>query len=272
MKFKAWTFVFFVGLLTACSSDETGTTLPVGNTYLPLTTGNSWTYVNSQNNENEKASQEKETITVSSTTIENGTTYYDLTTNASATAGLITSIFSKGKLAKINEKLVYSGNYKINIPELNPIEIPMESVTVYSNYEPAGTELTRFSNAVEQEVEIKGETIPVSINYTIRTMNANFYPTYKVGEKEFKDVLQANFLMTISINAQIGPVQMVLLGEQKVVSIKNYYANEVGLIFSDVNIQYEFDDLSNFGVPKIPDVHFKSSQSIDKYLIKSSNL
>lgn len=269
MKLKTFSAIFLVAILASCSSDEVSNTpeFQSDSNYFPLNIENSWTYNNELKKEGETAVQGNGTMTVADVSEENGTTFYDLNVDKPEEAGLTTSIFASGKLTKRNGELIFSGTYKIALPGYDFIELPITDVVVFSSTKEAGTVLANFESSQKFFIDAQGQTIPLSINYTVSTINEAFLSAYDAGGKSYEDVLQSSFVIKASVTAEMGPVQLVLMAEQDAVKVSNYYANGVGLIFSTANINYTFEDLSTYGISKLPDVHIESSQEIDVYTV-----
>lgn len=266
MKLKRILPICLALAMIGCSSDDETTTPPEesNSNYFPLTVGNSWTYNNERAVDQQPSTQSQETMTVADSSEENGNTYYELDTDNSLEGGLVTNILSNGKLTKINGELMYTGNYEVEIPNFDPLQLPIEA-TIYSKTASAGTELTNVSQTIQEEIDVQGQLVPVSLDYNIVTTNEGFLPSVTINGEEFQDVLQANLVVSASITAALGPIEVTLLAEQEVVTVTNYYADGVGLIHSEATINYEFEDLSNYGVPTIPNLHIESSQKVDSY-------
>ncbi|HET8809581.1 MAG TPA: hypothetical protein VFM65_04875 [Flavobacteriaceae bacterium] len=271
MKMNKIAPIFLItALLVGCSSDDTNDSLPVEeHNYFPLTTGNSWSYNNNRQAEGQPATTGSETMTVADSTETNGTVYYDLNSDNSSNIGFATSTFSKGELSKVNGKLVYSGELELVFigTGAEPLTIPINNAVVFNGSAAAGTELYNFSDSMEQEITVQGQTIPITINYTLSTHNVEVLETYTVGGVEFEDVLAADMLLTASAEASLGPVSATFMDEQEIASAVNYYAEGVGMIYSDVSFDAEFEDLTQFGFPEIPPIHIVSSQEITTWTV-----
>lgn len=274
MKIKNFLPILFAVALVGCSSDDGPNTPPVEpeSNYFPLTVGNSWTYDNERTVGDETPEQSKETMTVAGSEEKNGSTFYEMNSATALEGGLTTSILANGELAKINDELIYNGSYSVSIPGFDPVVLPIIGAAVFSSTANAGTELSKISDSVERDIEIQGQIIPVTVAYTLTTTNKGFLDSYTAGGKAYKDVLQADLVVSASVSAKIGPLVVDLLTKQNVVTITNYYANETGLIMSNAVIDYEFEDLSAFGVPAIPNVHIESTQEIYSYSVIDENI
>lgn len=271
MKIKTFLSICLAIAFVGCSSDDETTTLPEGSNsnYFPLTTGNSWSYANERETQGQPPITDEETMTVVGTTETNGNVYYDLNTDDATGIGFATSVFSNGELSKSNGELIYSGELElIFVGEGGePLTIPISNAVVFNSSAPSGTEVYSFSGSSEQEITVQGQTIPVTINYTLSTHNVEFLETYTIGENEFKNVLAADLMLTASADATFGPLQVTFMSEQEIASAMNYYAQGVGMIYSDVSFDAEFEDLTDFGFPEIPPIHIKSSQKITTWTV-----
>lgn len=276
MKLKAYLPICFLAALTltGCSSDDDSTSGSQNNTtdYFPLALNNSWNYNNQRTIEGQSPSQSQETLSIVDSSEENGNTFYNLDSNNDLEGGLATTLFSNGNLSKVDGALIYSGGYALDLPNIGdfgPLEIQIDNAMIFDSNAVAGTELFSFSDSIEQDIEVQpGVVLPIAFNYSIATNNVAFLPTYMVGDIEYSDILEANVILTASVTTSLGPISGIpILAEQEVLHITNYYANGIGLISSEVEINYVFEDLSNFGLPSIPSVHVSSTQSIDSYIV-----
>lgn len=270
MKAKFLTALFAAIILVGCSSDDENTP-PVGNdtNYFPLTKDNSWTYNNESQSQGLPPTQSTETLRVMDSTGRNGTTHYDLESDQPTEGGAVTTLLAQGELSKTETELIYNGNFAINIGQMGieDLVFPIENAVVFSTTANAGTELFSFSGEITQQIMIEGQSVPVTIKYTVSTTNLGVLESHTVGGEKFQDVLSSNLVVSASASVPFGPIDLQVLTPQEVFSATNYYANNVGMIDSDVTIAYEFEDLSEYGFQNVPPVNIQSTQEIESYVI-----
>ena len=125
-------------------------------------------------------------------------------------------------------------------------------------------QLYELNNTVTQTIM----DIPVTISFTIRTEEAGQFESFSVGTEEFTDVIASKVIVNVDISASFDilgtPIAIPILMSQDVINATNYYASDIGFVYSDVVFQYELEDLSQFNIElPIPEsATINSTQSI----------
>lgn len=271
MKIKTLLPVFLALAFAGCSDDNDNTSAPPqnDNNYFPLTVNNSWTYANERQAQEEPATQSTETLMVVDSTESKGLIQYDLESNNTVDGGPATLLFANGQLSKVDGELLYNGSFEIEIglPGMETLEIPINNAVVFSTTANAGTELFVYSDQMTQDVPVGETTVPVTVEYTVTSTNLGILESRTVAGQDFEDVLSSNLIVSVKATANLGPFSVTVMNEQEVVSATNYFANHVGMVESDVNIAYEFEDLREFGFPDIPPTDVQSTQEIKSYVV-----
>lgn len=265
MRLRICFLLVVIGVMGSCSSDMETTQLPPNNNYFPLNKGNSWSYNNTITEEIGKPAQTTETLSVVEASQKNETTHYSLASNTPSASGIMTAIFNQGELSKSNGQLIYTGSIDLNLANIGTFLLPLNSLPLYDGYASEGTKLAGISHSIEKEIVVESKTLPLTLNYEIRTENKGFYASYSVGGKSYKNVLQANITIEASISVQLGPLPGVLLEKQDVLKIENFYADKTGLIYSEGLINMVFEDYSEFGIPQVAPIHKLTQQELDVF-------
>lgn len=270
------TYEFYVR--ADCGNDQsewsgplTFTTSPMESSkdYFPLAEGNSWTYTNKETVGDLPEMESEETMTAGAPTEEDNTTYYPMETDNPTGSGFATSVFTNGTLHQDGGQTFYNGEIAIAIEqlEMNPVEITLDNAVILSETASAGTELFTHEGSETQNVNI-GVEVPVTINYTATTTNVEFSDSYTTPNGEvYDDVLQADIVVSASTTAEYNGIDIPIMLEQNAIMVTNYYANGVGMIYSSMTRNIEFEDLSSFGLPNLPDVHSESSQELNAHTL-----
>lgn len=272
MKIKSLFLSLFVILLVAsCSSDDNGGPANPKNkavNYFPLTTANSWTYHNNINIEDQFQNESDETLTVTDSTTQAESVGYLFSSNKSGQdQGFMTAMLSNGQVNKVEGKVIYNGNIILQIPNVgDSISIPVHNLYLANQNKNSGDALSSVNDALSQNLSFNGMSIPATIEYTIKTTEGDVYENYPAGDIEYEDVISSNLEVHLSVSANILNMDMQVLINQKAFDVTNYFAKEVGLIYSHNDINIHFEDLSEFGIP-LDSVVGTSTQTLDDFSV-----
>lgn len=269
-------FLAFSILLTAsCSSDDSNSDENEETTsnYFPLTVSNSWTYNNEFVYEDGNTTNTQETLSISSLIEEQGVSYYSLNSDASIEdQGFVTGLLANGQLTVADNQLIYNGELELDATNLGIVDtenivIPLINIIIFDADANVGDELSENEDSFTQSVDIQGVDVPFTFDYTITSTQNSFYESYTAGEQIFEDVISSNITVNIEINASFFGVDIPVLEPQDAVQITNYYANNVGMIYSETAINYNFEEINIPTISSIPDYQFDITQEIDSHTI-----
>ena len=274
-KFRLFFLLILVTTLVSCSSDDSSNdTEEVVSNHFPLTVGNSWTYNNETAYEDGTFDNSQETISVASSNAAQGVTYYSLTSNLPPLQqGFVTGILTNGELTAADNQLIYNGELSINlsemgIPDAENLTIPLVNVIMFDADANTGNTLTAdLDNSFTQSIPVQGTDIPFTFEYDLETFQGDFLESYTANEMSFEDVFSADIIVTIEINANFSGITIPVLDSQEAIQITNYYADNVGMIYSETAINYNFEAINLPTVPEIPDYSVNYSQTIESYTI-----
>ncbi|HIB38379.1 hypothetical protein [Mesonia sp.] len=274
-NFRLFYLLILVTTLVSCSSDDSSNdTEEVVSNHFPLTVGNSWTYNNETAYEDGTFDNSQETISVASSNEAQGVTYYSLTSNLPPLQqGFVTGILTNGELTAADNQLIYNGELSINlsemgIPDAENLTIPLVNVIMFDADASTGNILTAdLDNSFTQSIPVQGTDIPFTFEYDLETFQGDFLESYTANEMSFEDVFSADIIVTIEINANFSGITIPVLDSQEAIQITNYYADNVGMIYSETAINYNFEAINLPTVPEIPDYSVNYSQTIESYTI-----
>lgn len=269
MKTNFLSLIFACLLVVGCSSDDTNSGQTNNANYMPLTDGNNWTYSNTRTVNGDpqpRPVNQEETLTASST---NQNQFTFSSNQPEENQGLFTGVLSKGSLSKSDGKLLYTGSYTVNMQDLGfaPVVIDLENVVIFDANANDNTTLSTETGTVNQTVDIQGQNIPFIINYSITTTQVEILNTYDVAATTYNDVLVSALNAELEVQADFGVLTVDVLAQQNVLSSTNYFGSDVGMIYSTNDINYEFEDLTSYGMMYIDPIEIKSTQSIDTYIV-----
>ena len=273
-KFRLFFLLILVTTLVSCSSDDSSNdTEEVVSNHFPLTVGNSWTYNNETTYQDGASTNSQETLTVESTSEEQGVTYYKLESDASINEkGFFTGILTAGSLIMADNQLIYNGELSVDLSgfglDLDNLSIPLNNIIVFDAEANSGENLTQINDVITRNVNLpQVGTVPFTIEYNLRTVQNEFLNSYTVNEEEFQDVLSAGIIVNLEISVSLSGFQIPILQSQDAIQMTNYYADNVGLIKSETSINYDFEELNFPNIPSIPDFSMEETQEIETYIV-----
>ncbi|MAN26565.1 MULTISPECIES: hypothetical protein [Mesonia] len=274
MKLPKYLFYFLVSFaIISCSDDDNNDAEETISNHFPLTVGNSWTYNNETTYQDGASTNSQETLTVESTSEEQGVTYYKLESDASINEkGFFTGILTAGSLIMADNQLIYNGELSVDLSgfglDLDNLSIPLNNIIVFDAEANSGENLTQINDVITRNVNLpQVGTVPFTIEYNLRTVQNEFLNSYTVNEEEFQDVLSAGIIVNLEISVSLSGFQIPILQSQDAIQMTNYYADNVGLIKSETSINYDFEELNFPNIPSIPDFSMEETQEIETYIV-----
>ncbi|WP_019038797.1 hypothetical protein [Psychroflexus tropicus] len=252
---------FFILVFTISCSEEEDNFLTSDTDYFRLEVGNSWNYDN-QLNQNSETIQGSETLNIT----EQNQNRYRFSQTVDNLAGFYTSILSSGEVFKQsgNQQIAYDGQFSIQLEDNLPaIEIPLENVVLYDANLSQGNSMS--VNTGEFQQNING--FPVDFIFEINSIHKGFLAQEVINNTTYEDVFVSEIQVSLSASVFLVITNVPLLQEQKVTTITNYYAKDVGLISSEVSTAIIFEDIPPQLEVEIPDVDFSSEQLLQDYTL-----
>lgn len=275
MKLPKYLFYFLLSIaIISCSEDDSNNdsqeSIP---NHFPLTLGNSWTYNNEALYQDGNVFNSQETITVESTTEEQGVTYYSLDSDASINEqGFFTEILTNGSLIVADNQLIYNGEISIDVSnfglDLDNLSVPLNNIIVFDAEANSGDLLTEANDVITQNVNLpQVGLVPFTVEYNLSTIQNNFLNSYTLNEEEFQDIITADINVNLEIMVGEPPLAFTILESHDAIQITNYYANNIGLIKSETSINYNFEEVNFPNIPSIPDFSMEETQEIESYIV-----
>lgn len=258
-------FLFAILLFVSCSGDDdaSGPNAEDHN-YFPLTANSSWTY----NNVGEQGPA-RDSIYVNGTENVNGHSYTNLDAQVPLSAFMTVGLTNNLVRTTTSQLLIQGELAGAPVEGFPEISIPLNDVVLYDSDAQTDDELGLVADEITQTFQ----DIPLVINYRVLSAQGAFFETYTVGTQVFDNVLSATLTVNLSVTAEIDlggvTVPVPILAEQDVVAVTNYYAADVGLVYSETLVEYQLEDLSGTGIelPFPNESSATSTQSIDTYSI-----
>ena len=270
--------IFTLGLLSllfivGCSSDDDNAGNngaenpdPVVKNYFPLSLENTWSYENKTTIDgNEQLSNEE--VTVEEKNTENDTDFYQLNSTVdNPLAPSVTSVLSNGELYKNNQTLFFNGDIDLGFEaELGDFELDLSQVVVFDANANPNQLLFSDSNSFTQSFN----GIDLNVTYGVTSTNGDQFESMEVNGVTYEDVISSSLSISLEVTAGQGFLTITLLEEQNIITATHFFANQVGIIKSEVDINVEFEDLSALPLPvelpELPEINTKVEQGLTDF-------
>lgn len=259
MKTNFFIAILLMTLFASCSSeDDTITENTTETNYFPLENGDFWVY---------DVSGEfpgRDSLYVANDTVISNTTHKKLKTKDLA-FGFYTSSLANNGVRKSGDQLMISGTAAFDLLEGFPIDLAVSDFVIFKESASENQQLSSTSGTLTYNFE----EIPLTFNYTMKSVAGASLENYNVPNYgNFEDVKVVKIIVNLKISSIVaaGPVNLPIdvLSEQDVVVATQYYAKNVGMIYSTTDISYELQDFSSLGF-ELP-IPASGSQNIKEYL------
>ncbi|RZK11221.1 MAG: hypothetical protein EOO46_07500 [Flavobacterium sp.] len=264
MKHNYLIAILFMAFLTSCStSDDTATSeQPSENDYFPVANENFWVY-----DVNGEFSGRDSLYVANDTTISNQS-YKKFKTKELAN-GFFSGSLSGNGVRKSGDKILVSGSTNVAFLEGFPLDLAVTDFVIFKENASDNEELGTFSGSFNYQY---GE-IPFTFSYTMKSVFQQSLASYTVPNHEtYQDVKVVKVIVNLTIGGVASfqglNIPFTLMEPQNVVVATQYYAKNVGMVYSDTQINYELVDVSQLE----DELPFPStgSQNIKEYLVDSS--
>ncbi|SDG97947.1 hypothetical protein [Psychroflexus sediminis] len=265
MKKHRLSLILILILFSWSCSEENDTFLNSDADYFPLEVENSWIYEN-RLNQNTGNFQGTELLSID----EKFQNRYGFTQTSDELVGIFTSMLASGKAYKQNgnQKIILDGQFTIDLEnQLSTIEIPMQDIVLYDANSSLGNMMSSSSGKFQQNIN----DFPVDFSYRINSVHQGFSISKEINGVNYEDIFVSEIQVYLSAKVFIVFNDFTILQEQEITSITNYYAKDIGLIFSDVRTDIIFEDIPEQLEIDIPDVNFNSTQELESYLLNPSS-
>lgn len=177
--------------------------------------------------------------------------------------GFMTGLLGNGFIEDLNTKLIYQGSLDLPVDPDNPIQINIPEAIVYDIDMPSGSILSTVEQTVTQDVN----GFPLTIDVVATTRQLDLVENYTVNGQNFESAVQSSIVVTATISTELLGIPIILLAPQEVLVVENTFGFNVGLIASTTTLDYEFVDLTPFGItlPFPPTATAVSVQEIESY-------
>lgn len=233
MKNKLVAFLWLAIASVSCSSDDDSSGTTAVN-YYPLTSGNSWNY------EVEGETVQTDVLTVGDDVTINGKTYKKMLTETTPT-GMYCTFLNNNGLRKNDNKVLLSGAITFDLGLSAPFEFQLDDFVILKENATSNETLSTKTGTINQDFD----GIPVTIDYTLKTVGVESLPTYTTTRSEvYTDVKKVKFTISLKVVAVVSipgspiPLNVTILNTQDVVTANQFYAKEIGMVYAENVISY----------------------------------
>jgi len=256
-------YLFLISfLIYSCSDDDSDA--PNGNppeeasNYFPLVIGNFWDYENVVISPEQGDLVSDETLSLVNSTGGN----FEFETDNPMNAGPMTSALSQGVLNKSGNQLIFTGALGFAVEGFPALNIGLDNAAIYDLDVSLGDVMFSDSGSFQETIE----GIPLTFNYEIETIMGESISAYPVNGTSYTDVISSQMVVTLEIKASLF-IEVTVLPEQEVVTIDNYFAKDIGMVYSETDVNLDFIELDQIQIP-IQDVEFDVTQSLESYSVE----
>ena len=248
MKYSLLSLTILTLGLISCGDDDTTPSINNTAAYFPLSSNSSWSYTNESEDQNSQ-----DNMFVVGTQQDNGVQYTNLDTQELNPGGFMVGLLTQNLVRKETGKLIVNGALGgVPVEGFPDISIPLNNAVLFDSNALSGTQLNIIAGSFEQTIM----DFPIIIEYTSITTQEQVLPSYTTDTQTYTDVIQSNIVLNLEISTQIQiggtTLSFPILSSQDVLVVENYYAANIGLVFSKETIDYTLEDLSVIPGLEIP--------------------
>jgi len=237
--------------------------------YMAFALDNNWTYDVTTDDGTNPATNTVDEITVDETTTINTYEYYGMAASAGST-GTMSQLFDQNFFRVDNGVTYMQGEFTLPLSNFGgtDISIILDDAKLIDETKANGTILTSQSDVTAQTIG----GFDLDITYTLKTVQRETLTSHTVGLETYSDIIKSDIVLSIKVTTEINigvPIVVTILDTQDILTINNFYADNIGLVDSDTVFTYTLEDLSGFGITlPFPDTAtVTTAQEITAYTI-----
>ena len=237
--------------------------------YLSLALNNNWVYDVTTDDGTNPATNSVDDITVDETTTINTMEYYGMSSSVGST-GVMSQLFDQNYFRVENGVSYMQGVFTLPLSNFGgtDISINLDDAQLIDETKTNGTILTSQSDVTAQTIG----GFDLDITYTLKTVQRETLASHTVGSETFNDIIKSDIILSVKVTTEINigvPLVVTLLDTQDLLTINNFYANNIGLVDSNTVFTYTLEDLSAFPItiPFPETATITTAQEITAYTI-----
>lgn len=256
MKFKFLIAILGTILLFSCTS-ENENSVETDTNYLPLAISNYWKY-----NIDTDGMTQTDSLYISNDTLITGKTYKKFKTR-NLPAGFYSNSLNKNSIRRNGASLLLTGTLALDFGVGIPINLNLNDFVIFNENASDNQQLSIISGTINQTVDV----YPLVIDYILTSTEVETLPTYTSNNHVYTDVKRVKTVLNakITTNVFVGgfPYAASILSPQNVVVSNQYYAKNIGMVYTNTIINYQLNQLPGGTTLPIPST---GNQTQNEYL------
>lgn len=268
-----------VGLISCSDSDDSTSTgnepVVITGDYFPSATNNTWVY--SVDNTN-SANSDFNFIDAVDSLVVSSATDNPFTVTANNDSGIIygsmNTFLTNGTLNKTASVLQMNSTFESPFQDLVDLNIMLNNMVLYDLNAAVNSTLYTESGSIDQSIQ----NIPTTITYTVTTANLGNSDSMTVAGETFTAITASTLTLnlSISVNLEVAgqTTSLPILSNQDVLVATNYFAENVGLIKSETQTNYQIDantisllELAGITLPFATQSSGTNTQELESYTV-----
>lgn len=250
--------------LSSCSSDSDSNTNPIDEPtlFLPVTTGNYWTYDVLTQGETTRDS-----LYVANDTLISGVNHKKLKT-LNLPNGFYSNSLRNNGLRVDGSTVKMSGAASFGFGIGDPISFNLTDFILLKQNSIVNDQLSSVSGSFSQTVE----GYPLDFTYTLKSINDGDLLSFTSPNSDvYTNVRKTKIILNLRITSTqtVGgfPITVTLLAPQDVITSTQYYSEGIGMVYTNTNITYELQEIPGITLP-IPSTGDQTQEEfLDTYSI-----
>ncbi|WP_274475562.1 hypothetical protein [Mangrovimonas aestuarii] len=161
---------------------------------------------------------------------------YSLNANDNGIAnGIMSSILTSGELTASEQDLTINGTLQLPLAGFVDFTIPLDNVKLYDIQANNNSTLSSVTDSFEQEIQ----GFPMTFDYTAEIIQVATYESMQLNGENYNNVTETRLTLDVEVSTVLVGQQLNMLNNQEVMAVTAYYANEIGLVRAEADINYE---------------------------------
>jgi len=242
MKTNFYKLLALFLVLSSCSSSDSSNNDTNNETiYLPLTTGNYWTYDVETVDMNQQTTNERDSLYVSGDILFSGISHKKMQTLA-LPFGFYSSTLRNNGLRKDGNSVKMSGIGSYDLGLGTPIDLTINDFVILKKGAALNEQLSSIDGVFSQTIS----GYPLDFTYNLKSVNVSELPTFTSPNGDvYTDVIKSKLVLnlTVSTTQLLGgiPITITILPQQDVATSYQYYAKNIGMVHTNTIITYQLN-------------------------------
>jgi len=239
--------ILFLGLsLMACTDDDGGTTndndISTAD-FLPLTNGNYWVY-----DVNGTLPNGTDSLYVAGDVQLNGNTYKQFMLDE-APYGFFSNAMDDNGVRKSGDRILLTGSAEVPFAADFPISINVSDFTILKENASSGNVLDTETGSIPYQYQ----EYTFDFNYTLTSTSQGNLATYTAPNGQvYNNVKVVELKLNLSVSTDVAAggtsFEVTIMPAQDVLVSTRYFAEDIGVVHTATDVQYELNDFASVGV------------------------